>query len=112
MQFGEQLKEWRGHRRMSQLDLAGEAYLPFLVQNAAAIEAGVKTYDLVIGGKSYPNPTRSYKRRCLLWLKAALADVQDEPRQRLKDILERHGCWDALQFAPGEAEKVPPLEPL
>jgi len=94
------------------LDLAGEAYLPFLVQNAAAIEAGVKTYDLVIGGKSYPNPTRSYKRRCLLWLKAALADVQDEPRQRLKDILERHGCWDALQFAPGEAEKVPPLEPL
>jgi transcriptional regulator with XRE-family HTH domain len=25
MQFGEQLKEWRSHRRMSQLDLAGEA---------------------------------------------------------------------------------------
>ena len=25
MQFGEQLKEWRGHRRMSQLDLATEA---------------------------------------------------------------------------------------
>ena len=25
MEFGEQLKEWRGHRRMSQLDLATEA---------------------------------------------------------------------------------------
>ena len=39
-------------------------------------------------GKSYPNPTRSYKRRCLLWLKAALAEVQGEPRVRLEKILK------------------------
>ena len=94
------------------LDLAGSVYLPFLLANAKAIEAGQKKYDLVIAGKSYPNPTRSYKRRCLLWLKAALAAVEGEPRVRLKTILERHHCWDALQFSEGEADKAPALVPL
>jgi glutathione S-transferase len=110
--------EWRdptqapGPGLAALLDLIGHAYLPFLVANAAAIAAGTKRYDLVIDGKSYPNPTRSYKRRCLLWLKAALAEIEGEPRDRLEVILKRHGCWDALQFAPGEADQVPPLDPL
>jgi glutathione S-transferase len=94
------------------LDLAGDTYLPFLVANADAIAAGAKTYDLKLRGKSFPNPTRSYKRRCLLWLKAALAEVQGEPRIRLEKILKAHGCWEPLQFAPGEDKMVPPLVPL
>ena len=83
--------EWRdpqaplGPGVVALLQLAGDTYLPFLVANAAAIAAGTKTYDLKLHGKSYPNPTRSYKRRCLLWLKAALAEVQGEPRARLED---------------------------
>lgn len=94
------------------LELAGDTYLPFLVANAAAIAAGSKTYDLQLGGKSYPNPTRSYKRRCLLWLKAALAEVQGEPRARLENILKQYDCWEPLQFSDGEEKMVPPLEPL
>jgi glutathione S-transferase len=94
------------------LKLAGDTYLPFLVANAAAIAAGAKTYDLKLRGQSYPNPTRAYKRRCLLWLKAALAEVQGKPRTRLETILKAHGCWEPLQFAPGEDKMVPPLVPL
>lgn len=94
------------------LELAGDTYLPFLVANAAAIAAGSKTYELQLHGKSYPNPTRSYKRRCLLWLKAALAEVKGEPRARLETILKQYGCWEPLQFAAGEEAMVPPLVPL
>jgi hypothetical protein len=94
------------------LDLAGDVYLPFLIANAAAIASGVKNYDLTLGGVAYPNPTRAYKRRCLLWLKAELAGVEGEPRARLEAILRRHRLWDALQFAPGEAAQAPPLAPL
>jgi glutathione S-transferase len=94
------------------LELAGDTYLPFLVANATAIAAESKTYDLTLRGKSYPNPTRSYKRRCLLWLKAALAEVQGEPRARLEKILKRYDCWEPLQFSAGEEKMVPPLVPL
>lgn len=94
------------------LQLAGDTYLPFLKANAAAIAAETKVYDLELRGSSYPNPTRAYKRRCLLWLKAALAEVQGEPRTRLEKILKTYGCWEPLQFAPGEEKMVPPLAPL
>ena len=110
--------EWRdphsslGAGVVALLELAGDTYLPFLVANAAAIAAGVKTYDLHLRGERYPNPTRSYKRRCLLWLKAALAEVQGEPRARLEGILRQYGCWEPLQFSPGEEKMVPPLLPL
>jgi hypothetical protein len=94
------------------LKLAGDTYLPFLVANAAAIAAGTNPYEFELNGKSYPNPTRAYKRRCLLWLKAALAEVQGEPRVRLETILKAYGCWEPLQFLPGEDKMVPPLVPL
>lgn len=110
--------EWRDPHKplgagvVALLELAGDTYLPFLAQNAAAIAAGTNPYELKHGGNSYPNPTRSYKRRCLLWLKAALAEVQGEPRARLEEILRRYDCWEPLQFAPGEEKMVPPLAPL
>jgi glutathione S-transferase len=110
--------DWRdphsalGPGAVALLALAGDTYLPFLAANAAAIAAGNKTYDLKLHGESFPNPTRSYKRRCLLWLKAALAEVRGEPRQRLEKILRAHDCWETLQFAPGEEKTVPPLVPL
>jgi hypothetical protein len=110
--------EWRdvnaplGPGVVALLQLAGDTYLPFLVANAAAIAAGTKTYDLKLNGETYPNPTRSYKRRCLLWLKAALAEVKGEPRERLESILKQYGCWEPLQFQPGEDKMVPPLVPL
>jgi hypothetical protein len=94
------------------LELAGDTYLPFLAANAAAIASGTKVYELELRGRRYPNPTRSYKRRCLLWLKAALAEVQGEPRARLEKILKTYGCWEPLQFLPGEEKMVPPLVPL
>jgi hypothetical protein len=47
-----------------------------------------------------------------LWLKAALAEVQGEPRARLEKILTRYACWEPLQFSAGEEKMVPPLVPL
>ena len=110
--------EWRdphaplGPGVVALLELAGDTYLPFLTANAAAIAAGARTYDLKLNGKSYPNPTRSYKRRCLLWLKAALAEVKGEARARLEKTLKQYHCWEPLQFSPGEEKMVPPLVPL
>ena len=41
-----------------------------------------------------------------------MGDVQDEPRARLERILRQYGCWEPLQFQPGEEKMVPPLVPL
>jgi glutathione S-transferase len=110
--------EWRDPREplgagaVALLELAGDTYLPFLVANARAIAERSNPYQFNLNGKNYPNPTRSYKKRCLLWLKDALARVEGEPRERLKAILMRYGCWEPLQFLPGEKEQVPPLVPV
>ena len=52
-----------------------------------------------------------YKANCLGWLKLALDAVQGPARTRLEAILRAHGCWEALQLAPGEAATIPPLQP-
>jgi glutathione S-transferase len=52
-----------------------------------------------------------YRLKCLLSLKQALADLSDDDRTLIRPVLEQSGCWEALQFNPGEAEKVVAITP-
>jgi glutathione S-transferase len=50
-----------------------------------------------------------YRVKCMLQVKQAFADLSDEDKKLLKTFLESCDCWDALQFADGEANQVVPL---
>lgn len=52
----------------------------------------------------------TYRVRCFLALKQELAALSDGDRALVQPILERTGCWEALQFKPGEAEVAAPIE--
>ena len=51
-----------------------------------------------------------YRMKCLLGLKAELADLDATDRERIRPVLEASGAWVGLQFAPGEKDHVVPLE--
>ena len=110
------------------LTLIGEVYLPFLVANAAAVQAhpaladgggavsrtaegAVGRFSVQLRGLPMVATANRYKANCLGWLKLALDAVQGPARTRLEAILRAHGCWEALQLAPGEAATIPPLQP-
>ena len=52
-----------------------------------------------------------YRLKCLLSLKHALAELSDDDRAFIRPFLLSTGCWDALQFEPGEESRVAPVLP-
>jgi glutathione S-transferase len=77
------------------LELSSEFHLPLLARLGAS--------DL---------PRGVYARSCLLWLKRELAQLPADARDRIESLLRKTGCWEPLQFAPGEAAHVPPMTTL
>ena len=78
------------------LELTGDYHLPLLKRL----------------GDNADSPRGVYKRSCLLWLKRELAELPAAARGRVEPLLRKSGCWEALQFAPGEADTVPPMNTL
>lgn len=93
------------------LRLIGEVFLPFMAANAAAVRAGDAASTAVLRGQPISTRASVYKASCLGWLKLALAEAIDAGAEGLEATLRRHGCWEALQLAPGERETIPPLTP-
>lgn len=93
------------------LTLIGEVYLPFLAANALAIRNDEPTVSVTLRGMPMKARANRYKANCIGWLKLALAEAQAAGAGDLERILRRHGCWETLQLAPGEAEAIPELSP-
>lgn len=88
------------------LALIGEVYLPYMTANAAAVAAGEATLSTHLRGQPFVARANRYKQRCLGALKLSLAEALANGASGLEEILRRHGCWDALQLAPGEASAI------
>jgi hypothetical protein len=82
-----------------------------MVANAAAVTAGAPQVSMMLRGAPYAARTAPYRASCLGWLKLALAQALAAGAGGLEAKLRRHGCWEALQLAPGERERIPPLSP-
>jgi glutathione S-transferase len=78
------------------LSLAGEVYLPFLQVNAAAHEAGRKSFTFSTLGMRYSQDTFKYQVKCLNWLQQEFRSLQGEHRERAAALLKNTGCLTAL----------------
>jgi len=65
-----------------------------------------------VGGATLASVARPYTVDCWLWLKAMFAELSEEERESLRPILEPAGFWGALDFAPGEAQRLKPFAKL
>jgi glutathione S-transferase len=93
------------------LVLIGEVFLPFMAANAAAVAAGQPALSIELRGLPMASRANAYRANCLGWLKLALAEALASGADGLEATLRAHGCWDALQLAPGEREAIPTLSP-
>lgn len=92
--------------------LAGGGFLAMMQASAEAAGRGELRCAFEVGGVTLNSIARPYTVDCWLWLKAMFADLPQGDREALRPVLEPAGFWDALAFAPGEAERLKPFAKL
>jgi glutathione S-transferase len=75
----------------------GGTYLPYLCANAEAVARGSKRFSPTVNGVTYPRAKASvYRVWCVEQLRAHYQALPPEPAARVRERLERHGCWEPL----------------
>lgn len=70
----------------------GRVYAPFLLGNAAALEAGSKQVDCIVDGEKWVQPAFPYQAKCLVWLREEREALSAGDRADLDAILAGTGC--------------------
>lgn len=70
----------------------GRTYVPALLANAAAIEAGADQVETEIDGRPWVQKPFPYQARCLQWLRQAYVALEGEDRELADSILAGTGC--------------------
>lgn len=78
------------------LALAGTAYLPFLLANAAALQAGSDRVEIRAHGLDYAQAPFKYQAKCLAELRKAYASLSAAAREEIDPLLDSHGCLTPL----------------
>ncbi len=78
------------------LQQVGEIYMPFLLANAAAIEAGEDSFHITAMGLPYTQGVFKYQVKCLADLRARHAALDANARGRIDPLLAQTGCLEAL----------------
>lgn len=78
------------------LRLVGTAYMPLLLANARAINAGEKTITTKIDGATWTQDVMPYQAKCLLWLRHAFADLNNTDQVFVLALLDETGCRDLI----------------
>lgn len=84
------------------LDMVRDFYLP-MAQFSLVMSDGHELSDSANG--------LTYRAKTYLDLKHRLSALSDNAKEPLKEILEPSGCWQALHFKDGEAERAVPVLP-
>ena len=71
---------------------AGSTYVPFMLANAAALEAGDDEVVCEIRGSEYRQAPFKYQGKCLTWVRQAHAALDDTARTTVDGILDGTGC--------------------
>ena len=75
----------------------GRVYVPAQLANAAAVEAGEKTWETEIDGAAWTQQTFPYQAKCLRWTNDLYQALSGEDRERVDALLAGTGC-EAMLF--------------
>lgn len=70
----------------------GRVYVPFLLANAAAAQAGEPNWESEIDGRPWTQPTFPYQAKCLMALRAAHASLPENLKAPVDAALGKSGC--------------------
>ena len=70
----------------------GTTYAPFMLANAAALEAGADEVICTIRGSEYRQAPFKYQGKCLVWLRDAYAALHATSRATVDGLLAGTGC--------------------
>jgi glutathione S-transferase len=87
--------------------LAGRSLLPMMLAVSQAVAKSEQMTSYEVDGMRLTGIARPEAAKCWLWLKRLFADLIEPDRESLRGLLQDAGFWEALAFAPGEAERVP-----
>ena len=79
------------------LAMVGRAYLPFLVANARAVEAGDATVSIEIDGHRCAQPAFKYQLKCWREILARWRALDGGSRAAIEPLLRDSGCLVTLQ---------------
>ncbi len=79
------------------LQVIGEVYLPFLVANAAAVEAGAAELRFEAMGHSFVQPPFRYQAKCLASLRAAFTALGTDCGADIRPLLAATDCLEPLK---------------
>lgn len=79
------------------LEQVGTVYAPFLLANAAAMEAGEETFHIEAMGKPYSQGVFKYQIKCLRELRHRYHKLEADARTKVDPILDKNGCLEFLQ---------------
>lgn len=75
----------------------GRVYAPFLIANAAAVQAGEANFETTIDGAPWSQPTFPYQAKCLHWLRETLEALASVDRAWLAPHLQSANLGAALR---------------
>jgi glutathione S-transferase len=79
------------------LDDIGRAYLPYLCDNAVAVQSGKKHFSPTVGSVTYNNARVSvYRVWCLEQLRTHYRALPPDSAERVQQRLRQHDCWEPL----------------
>ncbi|MBK6737545.1 MAG: glutathione S-transferase family protein [Haliea sp.] len=84
------------HSLKDLLSEIGRVYVPALLANANAVEAGEKTWESTIDGAKWTQQTFPYQAKCLKWINEQYRALTGADRARVDAVLAGTGCEAAL----------------
>jgi glutathione S-transferase len=77
---------------MSVLEEIGKTYVPYLIANNRALEAGQEQWEAEINGSVWSQASFPYQAKCLAWIREEFSKLTNEDQETLADLLEKTDC--------------------
>ena len=77
---------------MAILGEIGRTYVPYLIANGKALDAGQKQWEAEIDGRIWSQGSFPYQAKCLAWIREEFSKLADQDQAILADLLEKTDC--------------------
>ena len=75
----------------------GATYVPVMLANHEAINAGSNQFETTVLGKTWTQPTFPYQAKCLQWIREAYFRMDVESRHAVLDVIRDSGCEQLIE---------------